>query len=403
MAFRSHIETAVVHGGEGNAVTGDPVAIPLVPATSFFASPDGTGFSAADLDESSVPFYSRWGNPTVSLLEARLAQIEEGTDAVAFASGMSAISSLFISQLRTGDHLVLSDVCYAGVAELAQETLPRFGISVTTVDTSSAEEVKNAVRAGKTRLIHIETPANPILRLSDIATLSEIAHAAGAFLSVDSTIATPIATKPLLLGADFVIHSLTKYICGHGDALGGAIVVRDKNHIKSLRQEALIHYGGALNPFAAWLILRGLETLPIRMRVHEENARRLVDFLSQHPAVGRVYWPGYEADPQVELARKQMKNFSGLLSFTAKEGSAQLASQLAKRLRIFSYAVSIGKTRSLLFYIPTDDILRTSFRFSPSGEASYRAAAEEGVFRVSAGLEHSEDLIADLRQALASE
>jgi cystathionine gamma-synthase len=194
-----HIETEVLHGGEGEVVTGEPVSPPLILATSFYATPQSGGFSAGDLEDSRPPFYSRWGSPTLSLLENRLAQIEEGRAAVVFASGMPAISALFLSQLGAGDHLLLSDVCYAGAAELAHDTLPRFGISVTAVDTSSIEEVRNAIRPGKTRLVHIETPANPILKLSDIREIASLAHDGGALLSVDSTIATPIATKPLLL------------------------------------------------------------------------------------------------------------------------------------------------------------------------------------------------------------
>jgi len=213
-------------------------------------------------------------------------------------------------------------------------------------------------------------------------------------------IATPVSTQPIALGADYVVHSLTKYICGHGDALGGAIVVRDHQRLPELRR-VLVHQGAALHPFAAWLIARGLETLPARMRVHEANARAAANFLRSHPKVAAVYWPGLESHPQAALARRQMRNFSGLLAFTEKADGAAIARQLAERLRVFAYAVSLGKTKSLLFYIPTDDILRTSFQLDPPGAASYRSVDGDGLFRVSLGLEHPEDLIRDLDQALA--
>lgn len=400
MPNRIRFQTAALHGGEKPAQAGDPVSPPIVTSTSFRADPDTSGFSANDLTGEPPLFYTRWGNPSLSLLEKRLTLLEAGAGTVTFGSGMAAMAALFLSCLSTGDHLVISDVCYAGVAEFAYDILPRLGIEVTPVDTSNTEAVAAALRPGVTRLVHIETPANPILRVSDIAALAELAHQAGAALSVDSTIATPVATQPLRLGADYVVHSLTKYICGHGDALGGSVTVRDPGRLVALRQGALIHQGGVLSPFSAWLILRGLETLPLRMRVHEENARRVAQFLAAHPAVTRVLWPGLDSHPQAALAARQMHNFSGLLSFTVNGEGRALASKLARQLKVFSYAVSLGKTKSLLFYIPTDDLLRSSFRLQGEAAAAYREVAGEGVFRVSVGLEDAEDLIEDLARCL---
>jgi cystathionine gamma-synthase/methionine-gamma-lyase len=211
--------------------------------------------------------------------------------------------------------------------------------------------------------------------------------------------ATPIATKPLDLGADYVVHSLTKYACGHGDALGGAVIGATAA-TSALRRESLIHLGGAMSPFAAWLILRGLETLPARMALHQSNAAKVTAFLEGHERVRHVYWPGAASHPQHELAKRQMHNFSGMVAFSAEDGPA-LARQLAGRLSVFSYAVSLGKTQSLIFYIPTDDILRTSFHLHGRAEADYRDWTGDGTFRVSVGLEDAEDLIADLAQALA--
>jgi cystathionine gamma-synthase len=239
---RAHLETRALHFGAPAPAVGAPVSQPVVAATSFYTTPGEVSFSAADMTDAAPYFYARWSNPTVALLEARIAALEGGAAAVCYASGMAAVAALFLSRLKAGDHLVLSDVCYAGVAELARDTLPRFGIDVTPIDTADQQAVAQAFRYGVTRLLHIETPANPTLKLSDIAALAVIAHKVGAELSVDSTIATPVSTELIALGADYVVHSLTKYICGHGDAMGGAIVVRDRERLADLRQGALVHH-----------------------------------------------------------------------------------------------------------------------------------------------------------------
>lgn len=390
--------TLALHGGAKPAAPGAPVAPSPVLASSFHVHPDSVGFSANDLREDAPHFYTRWSNPTLELLEARLAALEGGEAAVAFGSGMAAISALFLDRLEAGDHLVLSNILYAGVAELAHDTLPRYGIEVTAVDTADPRKVANAVRAN-TKLVHVEVPANPILRLTDVAAVAAVAHEAGAELSVDSTIATPVGLKPLSLGADYVVHSLTKYIGGHGDALGGAVIGRAAP-LAALRRNGLIHLGGALSPFSAWLILRGLETLKPRMALHEENARRVETWLADHPGVRGVLWPGSPRHPQHDLAARLLSNHSGLLSFSVKGDGPAHARRFAERLEIFSYAVSLGKTKSLIFYIPTDDILRASFHLQGADAALYRDWAGDGVFRVSVGLEDADDLIADLAQAL---
>ena len=392
------VATTAIHAGLAAPRPGEPVLSPLVPATSFYADPDAIGFSADDLGDEAPHFYSRWSNPTAAALETRLARLEGGEAALAFASGMAAVTGLFLNRLKAGDHLVLSNVCYAGVAEFAHVNLPRLGIAVTTVDAGDPAAVAAALRP-QTRLVHIETPANPILRLADIAAIAASVHAAGAELSVDATMATPIATQPLRLGADYVVHSLTKYACGHGDALGGA-VIGGADAIAALRRDSLIHLGAAINPFAAWLILRGLETLPWRMAGHEQNALAVATFLEGRPGVRRVLYPGLASHPQHALARRQMNNFSGMLSFVVDDGAA-VARRLAQKLKLVAYAVSLGKTRSLIFHIPTEDLLRTSFHLTGADADSYRAWAGEGVFRLSVGLEDAADIIADLDQALA--
>lgn len=390
--------TLAIHGGEGKREQGAAVAKPPVLSTSYFTHPDAVGFSATDLKADAPHFYARWSNPTLDVLERRLALLEGGEAAVSFASGMAAIVTLLHDRLQTGDHLVLSNVCYAGVSEYAHHVLPRHGVSVTVADTTSPEAVAAAMRPN-TRLVHIETPANPILRITDIAAIAKVAHAGGAELSVDSTIATPIATRPIEFGADYVCHSLTKYLCGHGDALGGAVIGR-ADRMAGLRKDGLIHMGGVLSPFSAYLILRGMETLVLRMERHEANARRLAEYLAGHPKVRGVNWPGLPTHPGHDVARAQMRNFSGLLSFSVKAHGAETARQLADRLKVVSYAVSLGSAKTLCFYIPTDDILRSSFVLDDAGEAAYRDAAGDGVFRISVGLEDAGDIVADFAQGL---
>jgi cystathionine gamma-synthase len=370
-----------------------PVTPDIVLATSFHTHPDLVGFSANDLTQDAPHFYTRWSNPTVAALEAKLAKLEGAEAGLCFASGMAAISALFLTQLRSGDHLILSEVCYAGAAELALDILPKFGIAVSAVDTANTAEVAAAVRP-ETRLIHIETPANPILTLTDITAIAGIARSCGAKLSVDSTLATPIATRPLSLGADFVVHSLSKYLCGHGDAIGGAIV-GGLADLADIRKEALIHHGACLSPFAAWLILRGVETLEARMAIHERNAGIVARFLEGHAKVQKTYWPGLTSHPQHELAKRQMDNFSGMVTFSVGNGM-DLARRLAASAETFTYAVSLGKTKSLIFYIPSDDIIRSSYRLSQESTARYKDGIGDGAFRVSVGLEDPLRLVDEL-------
>lgn len=399
MTTKKDAATLALHAGTKQRADGAPVSEIPVLSTSFLTSPGAIGFSANDLGENAPHFYTRWSNPTLETLETRLAALEGAEAALSFASGMAAIAALFLDRLGAGDHLVLANVCYAGVAELAHDLLPQKGISVTTVDASDPQAIAGAIRP-ETKLVHIETPSNPILRVADIEAIARITRAAGVALSVDATIATPLGLQPLALGADYVVHSLTKYICGHGDALGGAVLGRAQD-IARLRRGALIHYGAVLSPFSAYLILRGLETLDARMRVHEANARKLAQWLEAHPKVARVLWPGLASHPQHAVAARQMTNFSGLLSFSLKEDSLATAARLADRLKVISYAVSLGKTKSLVFYIPSDDILRSSFHLDGKAADDYRAVAGEGVFRFSTGIEAADDIIADLDAALS--
>lgn len=390
------VRTAAVHAGTpANGITGAS-APDIVMSTTFVIDPS-IAFSADEITDDTPFVYTRWGNPTIQQLERKLAVLEGAEECVAFGSGVAAIAALFLNSLRAGDHMVMSDVTYAAASEFANQRLPNLGIAVTRVDTSDPENVRAALLPN-TRLVYLETPVNPLLRLTDVEAIVNIAHEADVPVAVDSTFATPIGLRPIELGADYVIQSLTKYICGHGDAIGGAIIGR-REELNKLRTLA-IHMGGILSPFNAWLILRGLATLPIRMAAHQESAFAIAKHLEEHPKIKRVIYPGLPSHPQHDLAARQMKNFSGMLTFQVEDGPAA-AQLLSDRLGIVHYAVSLGHNRSLVCFLPTDDLLRSSFHLTPEQEKSYRAFAGSGVFRFSVGLEDPADLIADLDNALA--
>jgi canavanine-gamma-lyase len=392
------VRTIAVHAGEGI----DPVtraSSPNLVMSATFAPAEVTGFSARNRMGYEGFTYARVSNPTVRQLEEKLAALEGGEKALCFGSGMAASHALIAGRLSKGDHLIISDSNYVGTAELVRDSLPRFGIEVTPIDTSDLKQIAGAVRP-ESRMVWIETPANPIMRLSDIEAVSTLAHGKGVRdVVVDSTFATPIATQPLALGADFVVHSLTKYIGGHGDAMGGAVIGR-RGDLEALNLEASVHYGGVLSPFNAWLILRGAATLPLRMRAHEETATAVARFLEGHRSVKRVMYPGLASHPQHALARRQMKNFSGMLTFQTHEEGAAVAARMIDACEVVHYAVSLGHHRSLVYWIPTKDLMRSSFKLQGEALERYEAFAGEGVFRFSAGIEDAEDICADLARVL---
>lgn len=285
--------------------------------------------------------------------------------------------------------------CFAGSAELLGTHAGRYGIDVTLVDTSDLRAVREALRP-ETRLVYVETPANPILRLADIAGLTELVHGAGARLAVDSTFATPALQNPPALGADLVLHSMTKYLGGHGDALGG-IVLGAREQIDEIRRGALIHFGGAMSPMNAWLINRGLATLSLRMRKHEESALAVARLLEGHPKVGRVFYPGPESHPRRELARRQMSGAGGMVT---AQMDMQTATEVVKRVRVFTCATSLGDVQSLLFYYPMEFYVDVAAYLSSAQKRDIREWTGEGIMRLSVGLEDAEDIVADLDQAL---
>ena len=390
-------DTLAIHGADQHRSPGQPLVQDLALSTSFHMDAEA-GFSAASLGEDPPPIYTRWGNPTVHQLERQFASLEGAEDAVCYGSGMAAISALFFATLAAGDHMVASNICYAGAAELMHEGLSRLGIKVTFVDSSDVSAVASALTP-QTKLVYVETPANPILRLSDIRAIAECAAGAGAKLSVDSTFATPIGTRPLEMGADFVIHSLTKYACGHGDTLGG-IVLGSRADLRPLRASALVHNGAVLHPFGAWLIERSLQTLPLRMRQHQANALAVANFLETHPSVEQVFYPGLASHPQHELASRQMDNFSGMIAFRTRDPK-RFRSRFAEHAQLISYAVSLGKTKTLVVLVDTEEVQTQSFQLPPAELEKYRAWAGDGIFRMSVGLEDPADIVADLDAVLS--
>jgi methionine-gamma-lyase len=385
-------QTLSIHGGEAP----DPVSgasAPNLVMSSTFVVDEEISFSANNLSSETPFVYTRWANPTTQQLESKLAILEQAEAGIAFASGMAASAAVLLAHLSQGDHLVISNTNYPGTAEFARETLTRLGIEVTPVDTSELANIESAMR-DNTRMVWLETPSNPLLRISDIRGAADLAHRQDALLAVDSTFASPIATRPMTLGADLVVHSLTKYIGGHGDAMGGSVCGKQEL-IGPLRGEALVHYGGVISPFNAWLIMRGMATLPLRMRCHQENALAVARFLEDHDRVEKVLYPGLESHPQHALASSQMDNFSGMICFRCADPK-RVAERMMQRLEVIHYAVSLGHHRSLVYLMQTDDLIGSSYRLEGEELDKYRDAAGEGVFRLSIGLEDSADLIRDL-------
>ena len=370
------IETLAVHSGRSVDPETGAVTPPIHMSTTFERAPDGTyprGFA-----------YSRSGNPTRNQLEECLRDLEGGASAAAFSSGMAAIMSVF-QALSPGDHVIVPQDLYHGTAQLLNVRLARWNLKTTFVDMTNIENVRGEINPA-TKLILIETPSNPQLKITDIAAVADLAHQHGIACICDNTWASPVLQRCLGLGADLVVHSTTKYLGGHGDVTGGMVVCAQEDdlfrEIRGIQQD-----GGAVpSPFDCWLILRGIRTLPYRMRAHSENAARIAAFLDSHPRVAEVCYPGLESHPGHEIARRQMEMFGGMLSFRVHGGSAA-AFGVAARTALFTRATSLGSYESLIEH-----------RESIEGPGS---STPDDLLRVSVGLENPDDLIADLQQALA--
>ena len=370
-----HIETLAVHAGhEVDPATG-AVAAPIYLSTTFERNPDGTyprGF-----------VYSRSDNPNRRALEAAMATLEGGTAAVAFASGLAATAAVF-QALRPEDHVIAPTDVYHGATRLLREVLTPWALEIAFVDMTDLNAVQRAITP-RTRLIWTETPSNPQLKITDLAAVARLAHAAGAVCACDNTWA-PIVQKPLALGCDFVVHATTKYIGGHSDVTGGAVIAREPSELLERVRLNQSLAGGVPSPFECWLSLRGLRTLPWRMRAHCENALKVAQFLAHHERIERVNYPALASHAGHDIAARQMSAFGGMLSFEVR-GGREAAMAVAAKARLFTRATSLGGVESLIEH-----------RASVTGESPL---TPQGLLRASIGLEHPEDLIEDLAQALA--
>jgi len=337
--------------------------------------------------------YSRVGNPTSDLLERRIASLEGAEAAVANASGMGAITSLLWTYLHSGDEIITDLTLYGCTFALFQHGLTRFGIKVTHIDMTDPAQLEAAI-SDRTKFVYFETPANPNMRLVDITAVSKIAHAHGARVIVDNTYATPVLSRPIELGADFVVHSATKYLGGHGDLLAGLVVGRqeDITEVRTIGMKDMT--GAVIAPFNAMLILRGLKTLALRMQRHSENAQRIAQFLESHPAVDTVFYPGLDSFGQRALAQKQMALSGGMIAFEVT-GGLEAGKRVMNRLNLIHRAVSLGDAETLIQHPAS----MTHATYTPEERAAH--GISEGLVRISAGLEDIDDILADLAQALA--
>ena len=335
--------------------------------------------------------YSRVSNPTRDALETNLASLEGGTSAHVFASGMAAISAL-VTMLKAGDHVVCGENVYGGTPRLFDRIVAGYGIEFTYVDTADPQTLRAALRPN-TRLVHIETPTNPLMTLTDIRAIADICHAheSGCELSVDNTFMSPFFQQPIALGADLVMHSTTKYLNGHSDGLGGVLVGTKPEHRERF---AFVQKctGGILSPFEAWLVLRGVKTLAVRMREHDRNGRAIAALLEEHPAVARVFYPGLPSHPQHALAKQQMSGFGGMIAFEL--GSLERANAFLTKLRVCTLAESLGGVETLISHPAT------MTHAAIGAEERVRLGITDGMVRISVGIEDLGDLAVDLRQAL---
>ena len=376
----THFETTAVHAGMRPDPSTGAIITPIYQTSTFVLNDSG---------EPQPYEYARADNPTRTALQEALAALEAGKYALSFSSGMAAIHNL-LKMIKPGEHIIAGDDLYGGTYRLFSEILTGYGLQFTFVDMSDPSAVEQAV-APQTKLIYLETPTNPTLKLADIAQLADIAHAHDAWLAIDNTFASPALQRPLTLGADFVIHSTTKYIGGHSDLLGGAVICNDDDAYERLKylQSAL---GAIPGPMDCFLTLRGIRTLALRMKAHSHNALQIAQYLADHPSVAQIFYPGLESHPQHALARRQMAAPGGMISFIL-HGGEQAASELVTRTKLFTTAVSLGGVESLI-EIPAL-LTHASVADSP-------LAVDPGLVRISVGIENASDLIADLASALAA-
>lgn len=370
-----HIETLLAQSGCAEDASSGALVAPIHLSTTFIRDADGS--------YSREHVYSRASNPTRNLFEETLAQIEGGVSCAAFSSGMAAATTLF-QALKPGDHVILPDDVYHGTRHAAHSIFSDWGLNFSQVDLSNPEVLQEAILPN-TRLIWIETPSNPLLKITDIAAITAQAKAAGIVVVVDGAWTTPLLQRPLDLGADLVLHSVTKYLAGHSDVLGGAIITKEHSPLFDRIREVQTSGGAVMDPFSAWLALRGMRSLSARLQVQCANARALAEFLHQHPNIATVHHPSLPSHPGHKIANKQMQDFGGMLSIEVA-GSQAMALEIAAHTKIFKRATSLGGTESLIEH-------RASVEAQPT-------KTPETLLRISVGLENINDLLADLEQAI---
>jgi len=382
--------TRAVHAGEAPCPATGALDTPIYQSTTF-VSANADEMAAVYGEEKSGFMYTRYGNPTIRALEQKLAVLEGGEAALATASGMAAVSSAILGYVQTGDHVVAAQSIYGASYNFLNKKLPRMGASATFVASPDVEDFEKALRPN-TRLVYFETPSNPVLEIIDIAAVAQMASSRGIPTIMDNTFASPALQQPLALGITVVVHSATKYLCGHGDAMGGAII-GPRDYISLLLHEVIRDFGGVISPFNAWLILRGIHTLHLRMPAHCSNAQKIADFLAAHPKVERVNYPGLPRHPGHAIARKQMSAFGAMISFEV-QGGYEGGKRVMDGVKLFVRAASLGDTRSLIVHPAS-----TSHRAVPADDRR-AIGISDGLVRLSVGIEAAEDLIADLDQAL---
>ncbi|HYJ31642.1 MAG TPA: aminotransferase class I/II-fold pyridoxal phosphate-dependent enzyme [Candidatus Binatia bacterium] len=387
---RLSFNTRCVHGFGGLDPSTGAVSVPIY-QSSTFAFHNAAEGAAIFAGERQGYFYTRLGNPTQAAFEREMASLEGGEAALATSSGMAATTTAVFALVGAGDNLIASGTLYGGTHKLFQELLPRYGVQTRWVDANDPCAIAKAVDA-KTKLFYVETPANPNLNIVDLRGAAAEAKRHGIPLLVDNTFATPYYQRPLTLGADVVIHSATKYIGGHGDTVAG-VIVGCREFVDRCRMEILRDLGGVISPFNAWLLLRGLKTLPVRMERHSENALQIAQFLDFHPRVERVWYPGLHTHPQHAVAAGQMSGFGGMIAFELR-GGHDAGVKLMDSVRLITLAVSLGDCDTLIEHPAS----MTHSTYTPEERAC--CGISDGLVRLSVGIEGVEDLIADLDQAL---
>ncbi len=387
------IETQIVHGGNiVDPITGSLTTPVYQTSTFVFKNAEEAADKFANKTQPGAYIYTRVGNPTQAQMEDKVALIEGGEAALAFSSGVGAITTTILTLCSQGDHIVAANSIYGSSYAFLGKHCKRFGINTTFVDATNTENIKKAMTKD-TKVVYIESPSNPVLDLVDIEEASKIAHQYNALLVIDSTFASPYSQKPIKLGADIVLHSATKYINGHGDVIAG-IIIGKKDILDKVRFDGIMDTTGAcISPFDAWLIIRGLKTLGIRVRRSTSTALEVAKFLEKHPKIEAVYYPGLESHPQHELAKKQMTDFGSIISFEVK-GGVEAGRQLMNNVEVCTLAVSLGDAETLIEHPAS-----MTHKQIPK-EERLKAGITDGLVRLSIGLEDKEDIIEDLGNAL---